>query len=471
MSHDDPRIAVLTTEDDALGQHLARKLKQRVLFNHATQSWHILDTKTGIWAPDKTADVIKMVFDIAREGLALVEEEMSEEEAKFARRPFAKLSQVQGCKSALEALSTYPEYKTAGTDWDSDENLLGCANGIVDLRTGKLIKVDPKNRVSKNTGIIYREEWTIAEAAEHTERFRKFLLEVTSGDEPLAEFYLRWFGYSLLGHARAQKFLIMSGKLGRNGKGVLKRLMLKVFGEYAAEVAPSLYAASKWGEVQSDRPRADLVHLFGLRLTFVPEPQGAFNTEMLKQHTGGDRISARTLNSRVILSWEAAHSIVFHTNKIPETSEVGHAIKDRVLVADFNEVWGDDRRDNNLDAKLQAEAEGVLWMLVQEAMKWPTEGLGAIPDRIINASKNYMEDNDPLSQFFAEACDIRQSQQVKPRVLYAGYMKWHARASDVDGEPLNEKMFGHYVQSQFQKQGKPATYRGLTLKELVEDDD
>jgi putative DNA primase/helicase len=247
--------------------------------------------ETGIWAPDKVNEVHRRVVLEADKGLLLTEE-MAEEEAKFASKPFKKLKQVVGNKAALEALSWHAEYKTEGSDWDADENLLGCANGILDLRTGKLVEIDPANRVSKSTHIHYHEEWDLATAAQNAPRFAKFLTEVTSGDDELADFYLRWFGYSLFGHARAQKFLIMSGKLGRNGKGVLKRLMLKVFGEYAAEVSPSLYTASKWGDVASDRPRADLMMLFGLRLTFVPEPSGTFNTEMLKQHTGGDRITA-----------------------------------------------------------------------------------------------------------------------------------------------------------------------------------
>ena len=77
------------------------------------------------------------------------------------------------------------------------------------------------------TSVAYRDDWTIEEAIAHAPRFWRFLAEVTSGDAELALFYVRWFGYSLFGHSLATKFLILSGKLGFNGKGALKRLMCR----------------------------------------------------------------------------------------------------------------------------------------------------------------------------------------------------------------------------------------------------
>jgi hypothetical protein len=85
-----------------------------------------------------------------------------------------------------------------------------------------------------------------------------------------------------------------------------------------------------------------------------------------------------------------------------------------------------------------------------------------------------MEDSDPLSRFFAEACDVRASAKCPPAVLFAAYQKWHARAIDVDDQPVTAPIFGHLVGGQFLKQGKPATWRGIAPRGSVvteEDDD
>ena len=48
-----------------------------------------------------------------------------------------KLLNTSAIGRALEALSAFPAYKTNGSDWDQEPHLLGCTNGIVDLRTGR----------------------------------------------------------------------------------------------------------------------------------------------------------------------------------------------------------------------------------------------------------------------------------------------------------------------------------------------
>jgi putative DNA primase/helicase len=323
------------------------------------------------------------------------------------------------------------------------------------------------------TGVRYRDDWSIADALDHAPRFQRFLEEVTSGDEELALFYVRWFGYSLFGHSLATKFLILSGKLGFNGKGAIKRLMLHVMGDYAVELDQGFYERKRFTP-GANEARADLLKLKGVRAAFISEPTGSFNTEVLKNHTGGDRITARDLHrgSKDIQSWQATHTITFLTNDIPPVSDVGLAVVDRVMVADFREHFtGSDPdkpgyKDEKLDAALQAEGEAVLRILVHAAVTWHEDllmgrkGLEPIPQRVLAASKSYMDSNDAIGPFLDEACRLGDDEKVAPQVLYDAYKDWYAKSSG-EGDPMSLQSFGAAVGKRFTKAGRPPTWRGL----------
>jgi len=323
------------------------------------------------------------------------------------------------------------------------------------------------------TSVAYRDDWTIEEAIAHAPRFWRFLAEVTSGDAELALFYVRWFGYSLFGHSLATKFLILSGKLGFNGKVAIKRLMLHVMGDYAVELDQGFYERRRWTP-GANEARADLLKLKGVRAAFISEPTGSFNTEVLKNHTGGDRITARDLHrgSKDIQSWQATHTITFLTNDIPPVSDVGLAVVDRVMVADFREHFtGNDPskpgyKDEKLDADLAHEGEAVLRILVDAAVAWHEalqdgeKGLEPIPARVREASKSYMDSNDAIGPFLDEACRLGDDEKVAPVRLYEAYKDWFER-SGLDGDALSGQAFGSAIGKRFTKAGKPPTWRGL----------
>jgi putative DNA primase/helicase len=463
--------------DVAQAQWLADVFGRQVLYNHSTNRWHVFDRKSGLWRPDRDKTTHRMVVKHALErlqdiSLARMGERRRTAELKVARGIMKK----DGIEKALAVLSWDADYSTLGDDWDTDPYLLGTPSGVVDLRTGKNLPADPGRRVSMTIGVKHNDQWSLSEAIARAPRFMRFLSEVTSEDHDLAMFYLRWFGYSLFGHTLATKFLILSGKLGFNGKGALKRLMLHVMKDYATELDQAFYARGKWGAPGSNEARADLMSLKGIRAAFLSEPVGSFNTELLKNHTGGDRITARALNSNDVQSWQASHTVTILTNDIPPVSDVGLAVVDRVLVADFLEHFtGNDPlkpgyKDERLDEDLASEGEAVLRILVLHAVHWNEDlvakqkGLEPIPKRILEASKAYMEQNDAIGPFLSEACRLGDDEKVAPAVLYETYKDWHAKAASADpdmGDAMGAPAFGTAIGKRFSKQGNPKTWRGL----------
>lgn len=432
------RTHVRGAEDAEQAQWLAEEFDRGVRYDHTAKRWHIWN---GVrWAPDQTRVVQQTVMDLTYERLkaVAVAPNMSDKRRMELMKVYRRLLETGRTETALVALSTMVGYKTDGADWDQNPYLLGCENGIIDLRTNALIpKPTPDLLVSMTTGHNFVPLADGETFEDRAPRFMAFLDEVTSGDPALSAFYLLWFGYSLFGVASEQRFLILTG-LGRNGKGALVTAMRHVFGEYSASADSSLYMRSRYGAARSDGARADLMALRGKRLAVMSEPDGgAFNEEMLKAHTGGDPITARALHSNNVLTWTPTHSITFLTNEPPRVNDVGVAMAARVMVADFRERFDGAKEDKKLYAKLEAEAEGILAILVFFAKAWYDSETGlTLPARIEKASAEYLSSNDPIGHALDEAFIIDHAAKTAGKVLYDAYVDWHNR-SDHDEEPLS----------------------------------
>lgn len=456
---------------------LAEVLDERYRYDHTTRKWHRWDPVSGIWAFDQTADlpaeidtlvddVIRAITDRAGEHFI-----KDEDERAAAVKSFAKLKMVNDQHRALEALSALPAYKTDGADWDQDPYLLGCANGVVDLRVNALIKPNTKALVTKSTGHVFEpmERWSWADAERRAPVLMQSLVEWTSGDRDLAMFFLMWFGYSLLGLNTEQRFLILTG-VGRNGKGALVTAMRHVFGEYSADVHENLYMRSRFGGARSEGARPDLMALKGKRMAAMSEPEGgAFNEEMIKAHTGGDPITARSLYSNNVISWEPTHSITILTNHPPKVDDVGPSMAARVMVADFREQFLGEREDKTLYERLKAEAPGQLSILVFCAAMYLERGL-PMPDRVVKASREYIESSDPIGRAIEDVFVIEKGARGAAKLMYEQYLEWFNQNNE-EGDPLSGTAFGLALKRRGLDKKKTMTgwqYIGIRPKSAVE---
>ena len=464
------------TEDFKQAQFLAIKLKGTWRYDHTAKRWHHWDGMR--WAPDRTGRVRQAVARLAASNVSLVSEEP-------LRKALIKLLTLTGVDKALDALSTFPEYATDGADWDQDPYLLGCSNGVVDLRTNTLDEhPDPSCLVTKTTKHAFTPCSGPAEFATRAPRFMEFMDQITSGDPAMSSFLILWFGSSMFGFSPEQRFLLMTG-IGRNGKGALKHSVMEAVGEYGTQPDANVYMRSKMGGARSEGARADLMELKGKRIGFFSEPEGnRFNEEMLKAHTGGDMITARALYSNNVISWTPTHSITFLVNNAPEVEDLGPSMAARTMVADFRERYDGDKEDKSLYGKLKEEANGVLAILCWAASAWYSswcqDGIGiTLPERVVEQSKSFMERNDVVAAAINEAMVLDYNVQTRSSLLYETYLQWHARSDRAD-EPISQTRFAQALERKGFKRikGRDGNYvlglkpkSALTLADEEDDDD
>lgn len=465
---------------------LAIDLDQRVKFNFGTRTWHIWDPVASAWRPDKVDTVEGMVIAMAKRRAMWMVDKGKEWDAPLKK--LRKLFDIYRVNTALETLATSADYSTDGSEWDTEPYLLGCPNGIVDLRTGQFltdpyIGADGKQHrlheagVTKTTGVPFDPD-------AQCDGFKAFLAQITSDEPEVAAFLIQWFGYSLFGRNWEQRFLVLTGE-GGNGKGVLCGLTRRVLGEYDADSNQHIYMKSRFGSARSSEARPDLMCLKGARTAIMSEPEGgAFNEELLKAHTGGDPIVARPLYGKE-QRWDPTHTPTFLTNHPPSLDDVGPAMARRILSVDFREKFdnhdADHRKDPALEDRLFAkEGMGILALLVQAAAEYwqryqAGEGL-VLPARVARNSQAYLDRNDPIGRAVEEAFVIEKGARTSSTDLYRAYLDWHATSDDP-----NEALSQHAFALLMQRRGFPrrrervgTLYIGVRPKsamELAVDDD
>jgi putative DNA primase/helicase len=446
----------LSKEDDRLAAILARGgnlgIGDKVRYDHARQQWHVWDDVTGIWRPDLTRKIRKMIHDQAGEYM----KDASPAEGKI----LLTLLNDNKKTSVLASMMWMDGISMKGDEWDPDPNLLGCANGIVDLRTGELLTGRPDLLVTKSTGIRYDPE------AAPPKVFAKFLRDITSGDADVADYILRVLGYSLYGHQKEQKFWVMVGQ-GQNGKGTLNLLMIHLLGDYGIFISPAMYMRTKNGTAASHQARVDLMELVGKRFAATSEPvKGEFNDELIKAHTGEDPIRARGIFQNHEIQFMPTHTLFLATNNPPRLEDVGKSMQRRLRAIHFLEQFEGPRKDKFLLEKMKAESEGILRLLVMSAMRWQTDELPE-PEKVLEWSSAYINENDPLSEWVYDCCVLDPRATEGAKLLADSFNDWANRNA---ADTMSAQGFGQAISRRFRKT-KTRTgwvYLGLRLKNAVE---
>lgn len=356
------------------------------------------------------------------------EEKEKNDKVADALRSWAKKSEMRGAiESALylakRALGVNPE------DLDSNPFYLNCANGTVDLRTGKMQPHNPDDLITKLSPQRYDPN---NKAVLFDSVLGKVTMEENRRSRPLADFLKRWFGYCATGSVREQKFVVHYGG-GRNGKSTILDSIAEVLGDYAGTAAPGLIAGGS-----KERHPTEIADLFNKRMVTAHE-SGEGNTlheDFVKQATGGDKLKARYMRAD-FFEFYPTHKLQLLTNYKPQIRGQDEGIWRRVLLVPYMVRFGSPEevasgvalyvRDTTIAEHLAKEKDAILTWLVEGAVEWYRDGLNP-PDIVLEASKDYQSEQDRVLLFVNECCDTgreyRECITVGRDRLYDTYKKW-----------------------------------------------
>jgi putative DNA primase/helicase len=311
---------------------------------------------------------------------------------------------------------SFKRIATGVDDFDSDQWMLNVANGIVDLRTGKLREHDRDALCTRAAPTHYDPD-----AAD--ERWTSFLEHVSNGNAEVVDFLQRAVGYSLTGDTREDKLFFIYGPPAR-GKSTFVGAVEAAVGEYARTADISTFLASP-NAGGGDRPRPDLVRLGGARVVVCKEiDSGARLAEgLVKTITGGDVITVRTLH-KAPFEMRPTYKLWLVANDPPVVRGDDAGMWRRMVRVPFER--GFDKPDVTFRTALRDDDKlrsAVLAWAVAGVAKWLEHGLEA-PAAITASTAEYRAEMDPLGEFLDIFVVFEEDARVSRKSLRGRYEEW-----------------------------------------------
>lgn len=329
----------------------------------------------------------------------------------------------------LGALALLPGVRaTQEPDQNPDE--LVCANGRLDLATGRLGPHSPDVFSTRILTVEWPEPSDALAAAR--KRWDAHLASLRLSPETLAYVH-RALGYACTGRGNEKAFFFHHG-VKDTGKSTLIYLAMNVLGRMAEGGYAALTTTTEWLEQRggANGHTDGLMGIEGARLVFGDEmPEVArFNSARLKATCSGMssatlRLSAKGEKGRdVPVRW----ALFFASNWLPATQD--KATQDRMkLIVHENVV---ENPDPNFERKFMTPImrQVVLMWLVEGAQAYIAHGLGLEPASVQANRAAYVEDNDPIGPFLQDKVRRLSDHMatrmagVKNSELHSAYVEW-----------------------------------------------
>jgi len=389
----------------------------------------------GFWKPDKEALQIQEISK--KLGSLIVSEAIHWKKDPEGSNKLiqwgAQAKSEARLKSAINNANSDPRITVDVDKWDQDPYMLGVTNGVVDLRTGELIKGNPKLYITKRAPVAYTRGLT-------NMRWQQFLDFATDGDKEFQEWIQRAAGYSLTGLSRYDILFLVYGPAG-SGKNTLVEAIVKCLGssQYAFPLDSSILALDG-GSSRS----TDLYHwaeMRGRRMVWVDElpDNERIKENSVKKLTGSSEISARspgekpftfqsqaklwiTTNHRPIITddamWRRIRPIPMI--KTPEKADPG--LKEYIFDP-----------DGALPAVLSWAVEGAIKVLGSSQK----DGLGWCK-AVSEAAEMYRKNEDRIALFLEEELIVAVGATITVKQVFQLYRTW---SEDRGERPMTQIAF------------------------------
>jgi len=428
----DPDTLLKSLTDTGNAARFAARYKDRVRFVHG-RGWVIWDELR--WQQDATSQIMELAKELARnihkEAAGINDPAISD-----ALRKHAKASlQAPKLKAMLELAESEPDLAAESLQLDSHDMLLGVANGVINLKTGKLRPAKREDMLTLHSAVVF-------DVKAQCRRFLAFIDQVTGGDKRLANYLQRLVGYALTGLTTEQCLFFLYGK-GLNGKSTFLNVLKALVGAELAKQTPSETLMAKRTSGTND-----IARLQNVRVVIANEVEdGSLLAESLvKQMTGGEAMAAK-FHYAEYFEYLPKFKLFIAGNHKPTIRGRDDGIWRRIRLVPFVVTITPAQRDPNLQAKLFAELPGILNWAIKGCLDWQKNGLNE-PKVVTDAVSSYREEMDVIGQWLGERCTVAASLDSKAGDAYQSYKYW---AEDNGYRPMAGGTFGRDFGDRFKR--------------------
>ena len=431
-----------TEKGDAV---LASKLfKDKYIYDHKRLKW--LCWIDGCWKADNEAkiniDVSNRLYAIydqtAKQFFASAltvkdaEKQLLTEKGKFLCKARTKLCTIARMKNILNWMQSY--LSCIQDDFNTDLDIINLKNGVMDLKTFKLLPHDSKRLIDKQAPVTYDHKaqcpfWTQFLETTIIHPDQKCEDGSYNPDEKTIWLLQKYAGLCLSGRIKEQKFLYLHGK-GANGKSTFIKALEMLLGRnrhggYTGNAPIELFMCTR----NNNHDPHYMAELMGARLVICDEIEGKMilSEANIKSVTSGiEEIHAMRKYERP-MTFDFMGKLVLYGNYRPIIKSSSHAIWRRAI---FNE-WHynfDSKPEEKLNStivleKLKNELPGILNWALTGLKYYEEEGL-ELSENIKDTTTSYRDDSDQLARWIDDKCEIGGGKYTTYKSLYNSYRDW-----------------------------------------------
>jgi putative DNA primase/helicase len=416
----------LNLTDLGNAKRLVKKYGDIIHYCYPWKKWLIWDGARGIWQVDNNGRILRLAKETVKYIYKEAANTATEEQRKIVAGWGVKSESLQHLKAMVELSKSEEGVPVSPDELDTNQWLLNCINGTIDLRTGELKSHDKSDLITKAIPVEYNPEAVCP-------IWIDFLEKIMNWNYDLISFLQRAIGYSLTGKTSEQCLFLLYG-VGSNGKSTFLNVISALLGDYSQSASFDSFLVKKHNAVSND-----LARMQGRRFISAVEAEGERKLAevLIKQLTGGDTITARFLFGE-FFEFLPQFKLWLAANHKPTIKGTDHAIWRRIKLIPFNVTITEDEIDRNLEEKLMEELPGILIWIVQGCLEWQKGGLQT-PEEVKGATDDYRNEMDEIGTFLAERCIMQPNIKVNPTDLYNAYKKW---CEDTGEIVLSQKAFG-----------------------------
>lgn len=430
--------------DANYGEAIVNVFGDRIRFLADEKVWLVFENRKG-WQRDTQGLLPHMVTEFAKDQINKALQHLPKE--KWG--PFITAGNLSRVKNAIAVASHTPGVAITAEQVDSDPTLIGCQNGVLNLKTGEFSDFQKEHLVTRRLATDFD---SVAKAPV----FEGFM-EKVQPDPAMRRFLQRLAGYLLSGEIRDHALVFHYGT-GANGKGTfLEHVLLKLWNDYAAKLTDTFVYVSK----KATAPDLETAQLCGKRLALGEESQqgGKLNERLLKAISGGDRQKGRFHYSN-FTEYPPTYKVHLVGNHLPRIQGTDDGIWRRFTVVPWNIQIPPGERDPKLKEKLKAEFPGILNWCLEGYQSWDESGLNP-PQLCLKVTEAFREESDELMGFLTEETTPAEGSWIAKGELYQRYTRW-ADESGIKYRPNKNTLGGELLRRGWKEEFK--TVKGIRTR-------
>ena len=296
---------------------------------------------------------------------------------------------------------------------DADEFLLNLPSGTCDLRTGAVREHNAQDYITKQTAVD--------PSGDGMDVWEDALQTFFQGDADLIRYVQEIVGLAAIGKVYIEALVIAYGE-GRNGKSTFWNTIARVLGTYSGNMSADTLTV---GCKRNVKP--ELAEAKGKRMIIAAELEEGMrlNTSNVKQLCSTDEIYAEK-KYKAPLSYVPTHTLVLYTNHLPRVGAIDQGTWRRLIVIPFNaKIEGKADIKNYADFLFKTAGGAVLQWIIEGAKRVIAGDYKIVQPRVVqDAIQKYKENNDWLSHFLEDCCEIDPSYEAKSGEVYNTYRSY-----------------------------------------------